>query len=619
MYIRVKSSKLSPRQSVQIVRAVREGKRVMQQIVQHVGIAHDEAQLEELKSLAQKLIWEIEEREQASLPGLSPLDAPEMWERDVSGKDGPEFGDLRNVEQITEGPKEVVENLFSSLGLEGIFGVSTRGLGRTNVLKNCLACALANPSSKRGMSRWLGEESAADVPLGRIYRMLDGLEEKSEQMKRIVARESLSLTGAKAALMLFDVTTLYFESFTEDELRKPGYSKDNKISETQVVLALAVTPEGNPLWYEVFPGNTFEGKTLLPVLGKCMKEYAPEETVVVADRAMFARINLEEIEAMGCSYVIAAKLKVMDRATKAEILDESNYAPLPVGTTEGNEGEGKEGKEGKGKERDGDEPCNDGTTSSAGPSRWCAREMADGSGGDTNGTPGKRTLLVTWSEGRARKDARDREKLLTRMEKKIGSGSIRGSRLITNRGTGKYLTLGEDEKDGSYVLDREKIEADAKWDGLHGVITNLPVESALQAERILTHYGSLWRIEESFRIGKHDLKIRPIYHWTERRIRGHLALCYLAYALLRRLQHRLEVRQRERMSAGEIRKALRGVQATLLEDTKTGKMYRLPKEMSEPATKIYKSLGLKRPMRPTEILSMQKYRNRKSLHVEEEA
>ena len=396
MYIRVKSSKLSPRQSVQIVRAVREGKRVMQQIVQHVGIAHDEAQLEELKSLAQKLIWEIEEREQASLPGLSPLDAPEMWERDVSGKDGPEFGDLRNVEQITEGPKEVVENLFSSLGLEGIFGVSTRGLGRTNVLKNCLACALANPSSKRGMSRWLGEESAADVPLGRIYRMLDGLEEKSEQMKRIVARESLSLTGAKAALMLFDVTTLYFESFTEDELRKPGYSKDNKISETQVVLALAVTPEGNPLWYEVFPGNTFEGKTLLPVLGKCMKEYAPEETVVVADRAMFARINLEEIEAMGCSYVIAAKLKVMDRATKAEILDESNYAPLPVGTTEGNEGEGKEGKEGKGKERDGDEPCNDGTTSSADPSRWYAREMADGSGGDTNGTQGNGHC---WSRG----------------------------------------------------------------------------------------------------------------------------------------------------------------------------------------------------------------------------
>ena len=613
MYIRVKSSKLSPRQSVQIVRAVREGKRVLQQIVQHVGIAHDERQLEELKTLAQKLIWEIEEREQRSLPGMSPLEAPEMWERDVCEGETAEIGDLRNREQVIEGPKEVVESLFSSLGLEGIFGVSTRGLGRTNVLKNCLACALANPASKRGMSRWLGEESAADVPLGRIYRMLDGREEKSGQMKRIVARESLSLSGTQAALMLFDVTTLYFESFTEDEMRKPGYSKDNKISETQVVLALAVTPEGYPLWYEVFPGNTFEGKTLLPVLGKCMKECAPEETVVVADRAMFARINLEEIEEMGCSYVIAAKLKVMDRATKAAILDESNYAPLPAGTTEGKEWEGK------GKERDDDEPCNDGTTSSGRPSRWCAREMTCGSAGDTNGNPGKRTLLVTWSEGRARKDARDREKLLKRMEKKLGSGSIRGSRLITNRGTGKYLTLGEDEKDGSYVLDREKIEADAKWDGLHGVITNLPVNDAHQAEAILTHYGSLWRIEESFRIGKHDLKIRPIYHWTERRIRGHLALCYLAYALLRRLQHRLEVRQRERMSAGEIRKALRGVQATLLEDTKTGKMYRLPKEMSEPATKIYKSLGLKRPMRPTEILSMQKYRNRKSLHVEEEA
>ena len=136
MYIRVKSSKLSPRQSVQIVRAVREGKRVLQQIVQHVGIAHDERQLEELKTLAQKLIWEIEEREQRSLPGMSPLEAPEMWERDVCEGETAEIGDLRNREQVIEGPKEVVESLFSSLGLEGIFGVSTRGLGRTNVLKN---------------------------------------------------------------------------------------------------------------------------------------------------------------------------------------------------------------------------------------------------------------------------------------------------------------------------------------------------------------------------------------------------------------------------------------------------------------------------------------------------
>ena len=89
--------------------------------------------------------------------------------------------------------------------------------------------------------------------------------------------------------MLFDVTTLYFESFSPDELRVSGYSKDNKIKETRGVLALAVTPEGFPLWYQLFPGNTFEGHTLLPVLKKCMETFSPQDTVVVADRAMFRR------------------------------------------------------------------------------------------------------------------------------------------------------------------------------------------------------------------------------------------------------------------------------------------------------------------------------------------
>lgn len=581
MYIRVKSSKLSPRKSVQIVKSVRTGKRVSQVILQHVGIAHDEKQLSELRELGRKLILEMEEREQPSLPGFSLLENEEAWERPVGDGERVSLRGMKNLEQVTEGPGEVVESLFSSLGFEAIFGVSSRGKGNTEVLKKCLACALANPSSKRGMSRWLEDEGGTDMSLNRIYRMMDALAKKTDRVREIVARETASLFETKASLLLFDVTTLYFESFEADALRVSGYSKDNRIQETQVVLALAVTPEGFPLWYDLFPGNTFEGHTLVPVLRRCMETFSPRQAVVVADRAMFTEENLHEVEKAGCSFVVGAKLRGLSRTMREKILDAGNYSPLPGGSPVFPEGER--------------ETCS--------PSRWYSVPLGNG-----------RNLLVTWSERRARKDASDRERLLARLRKKLqGKKTLPGKSLVTNRGTNKYLSLENSNGQDRYILDEEKILRDSRWDGLHGVITNLPVESAAEAQDILAHYGSLWRIEESFRVNKHDLSIRPVYHWVPRRIEAHIALTYLAFALLRHLQHRVAVRQNAVMSARAIRTALLDVQSTLMKDEETGKLYRFPKAMSESARKIYRSLGLVRGLGNTEILSVRKYRNRKGI------
>jgi transposase len=591
MYIRVKSSKLSPRKSVQIVKSVRTGKRVSQVILQHVGIAHDEKQLSELRELGRKLILEMEEKEQPSLPGFSLLENEEAWEWPVGDGERVNLRGMKNLEQVTEGPGEVVESLFSSLGFEEIFGVSSRGKGNTEVLKKCLACALANPSSKRGMSRWLEDEGGTDMSLNRIYRMMDALAKKTDRVREIVARETASLFEMKASLLLFDVTTLYFESFEADDLRVPGYSKDNRIQETQVVLALAVTPEGFPLWYDLFPGNTFEGHTLVPVLRRCMETFSPRQAVVVADRAMFTEENLHEVEKAGCSFVVGAKLRGLSRAMRDKILDAGNYSPLPGGSPvfpeEKNEREEREERE--------EETCR--------PSRWYSAPLGNG-----------RNLLVTWSERRARKDASDRERLLARLRKKLqGKKTLPGKSLVTNRGTNKYLSLENANGQDRYILDEEKILRDSRWDGLHGVITDLPAESAAEAQDILAHYGSLWRIEESFRVNKHDLSIRPVYHWVPRRIEAHIALTYLAFALLRHLQHRLAVRQNAVMSARAIRTALLDVQSTLMKDGETGKLYRFPKAMSESARKIYRSLGLVRGLGNTEILSVRKYRNRKGI------
>ena len=594
MYIRVKSSKLSPRKSVQIVKSVRTGKRVSQVILQHVGIARDEKQLSELRELGRKLILEMEEKEQPSLPGFSLLENEEAWERPVGDGERVNLRAMKNLEQVTEGPGEVVESLFSSLGFEEIFGVSSRGKGNTEVLKKCLACALANPSSKRGMSRWLEDEGGTDVPLNRIYRMMDALAKKTDRVREIVARETTSLFETKASLLLFDVTTLYFESFEADDLRVSGYSKDNRIQETQVVLALAVTPEGFPLWYDLFPGNTFEGHTLVPVLRRCMETFSPRQTVVVADRAMFTEENLREAEGAGCSFVVGAKLRGLSRSMRDKILDAGNYSPLPGGSDIFPEGK-KEREKRNGREEREEETGR--------PSRWYSAPLGDG-----------RNLLVTWSEQRARKDACDRERLLDRLRKKLqGKKALPGKSLVTNRGTNKYLSLENANGQDRYILDEEKILRDSRWDGLHGVITDLPAESAAEAQDILAHYGSLWRIEESFRVNKHDLSMRPVYHWVPRRIEAHISLTYLAFALLRHLQHRVAVRQNAVMSARAIRTALLDVQSTLMKDGETGKLYRFPKAMSETARKIYRSLGLVRGVGNTEILSVRKYRNRKGI------
>jgi len=102
----------------------------------------------------------------------------------------------------------------------------------------------------------------SNVDLDRVYRMMDKLHERIGKAKAIALQKTLENLGGRVGVMLFDVTTLYFESFCEDDLRKRGFSKENKVREVQVVLAMAVSREGLPLSYELFPGNTWEGRTL---------------------------------------------------------------------------------------------------------------------------------------------------------------------------------------------------------------------------------------------------------------------------------------------------------------------------------------------------------------------
>ena len=146
-------------------------------------------------------------------------------------------------------------------------------------------------------------------------------------------------------------------------------------------------------------------------------------------------------------------------------------------------------------------------------------------------------------------------------------------------------------------INEAKISDDAKWDGLHGVITNIKKDPSLA---ILSRYVGLWQIEEAFRISKHDLRFRPIYHWTEERIKAHIAICFLAFTLVKQAIYRMKIQQ-VAMSFEKIRNELLHVQSSLMVDIGTNKRYMIPSHVTPNQKKIYQVFGLKRSEVPCSV------------------
>ena len=389
---------------------------------------------------------------------------------------------------------------------------------------------------------------------------MDQLDEGAiERLNKLAYNTTRKLFNDKIDVIYFDATTIYFESFTEDTgddaIRKNGYSKDLKFNQPQVVLALMVTKEGLPIGYEAFSGDTFDGHTLIPSLKILRDKYNIDRVVYVADSGMFNNKNLEELETLEeneFNYIVGARIKNLSKDMKEKIIDMNNYTELNS-------------------------------------------EIQVANFTLENG----RKLVVTHSTKRAKKDYNDRMKGIEKLKKKLEKDkSVKNH--LSNQGYKKYLQLSdssaEDRKstkeskcDVTITLDEDKIQADAVWDGLKGVIVN--ASSELSNDEILTQYNNLWQVEESFRITKHDLKIRPVYHYKPSRVKAHLAISFAAYMLTRYLEHRVRV-QYKKLSPNRIRNLLLGVQTSLLVSQEKQIKYALPSNMKIDVKRIYNLMGV---------------------------
>lgn len=561
MFVRVKSTPNSPRRSVQVVESSRTGSKVSQRIVRHIGIALDEQEETQLRAMAQEFISRTltERLNDGALFDTEPQAVRRAGRprrqtlASVAPPDQVRLADVVEVARRVEGPHEVLGHLFDYLHFDKILGASA-----TAVLRDLVIARVMAPGSKRDSAWQLDEHYGRTHPLDRVYRMMDALHGRLDRLKKIVLEATASLSAGSVQVMLYDVTTLYFESVDADTLRRFGYSKDQKYHCTQVVLALATDCDGLPIGYELFPGNTAEVHTLLACMQDWQRTLQVARVSFVADRALCSQANLAALEAAPWSYVVAMPLRRrLKAAEQAQVLNTALAAPCEV----------------------------------EGDLVWVREFTWQG-----------RRLIVTYSSQRAHKDRADRQALLDRLVAKLGpgqkpdpaTGEIKPARpnakkLITNAGYLRYIEPATGGG-GAFVLDEDRIAHDAAWDGLHAIVTN---DLTSSAKELLSRYRRLWVIEESFRTLKNGLAVRPIYHFKPERIAAHIGLCYLAFALSRHAQQRIKLAQGA-MSLERIRAALHGVQASIVQHKTTHAKYRLPSAFSQEASRIYRAFAIKR-------------------------
>lgn len=376
---------------------------------------------------------------------------------------------LDNVDSILlNGAKLIIDKVYDLVGFNKI---------PDGVLRHLVVARLCQPMSKMATVDYLKSHFDEDVDLNKIYRYLDKLYNSQQKaVQKISVEHTFSVLGGRVEMLFYDVTSLYFESFKEDNLRSPGFSKDGKTAETQIILGLLVCENGYPLSYSIFNGAQYESYTMIPIIDDFKQHFGLDEFIVVADSGFMIKRNIELLRSGGYSFIVGGRIKKCGR-------DETKWI-LSL-------------------------PHQDG--------QFHERQLPNGD-----------RLIVTYSSKRAAKDALNRRKGVERLKKEYASGKITKDK-INKRGYNKFLQI---ENDVTISINEDKIREDEQWDGLKGYVTN----TMIPAKEVVEKYRDLWVVERAFRVSKGTIETRPIFHFTERRIEAHVCLCFVAFKIYKELE-----------------------------------------------------------------------------------
>lgn len=450
MFIRRKQNK-SGSQSVQVIsKSDRQYK-----VIKTIGCSGSETDLIKLEYKANQYIEEISQQSR-------------IFESEIDTAIVKLLSDLLNSNIRTIGPELIFGKIYDAIG----FNVIAEEMFRHLVISR-----LAFPLSKLKTIDYLNRYRGISLDIDQVYRFLDKLNDRLKpQVEQISFSHTLKVLKGNISIVFYDMTTLYFESSDEDDLRKTGFSKDGKHSNPQIFLGLLVALGGYAIGYDIYEGNIYEGDTIIPFIEKIRKKFNLSKPIVVADSGLLSKKNIQALEKMDYQYIIGARIKNETSAIKEKIL-----RSIPE----------------------------------------------NGESTNIDKSDGTR-LVISYSESRSSKDSHNRKRGLQRLEKQMKTGKLTKSN-INNKGYNKYLKM---RGEVTIEIDYDKYQSDGIWDGLKGYTTN----TELSNQEVIDNYGNLWQIEKAFRMSKTDLRIRPIYHRLRNRIEAHICISFVSYSIYKELE-----------------------------------------------------------------------------------
>ena len=409
------------------------------------------------------------------------------------------------------GPALVFERLWEETGcravIEDLAGSRKHGFALERAVFLTVLHRLFAGGSDRAADRWREDytiDGVEDIDLHHLYRAMAWLgEEQGEDqqdgatpfaprcLKDVVEEELFARRRdlfSKLDLVFMDTTSLYFEGEGGQTLGQRGFSKDHRPDLNQMILAVLLDGDGRPVCTEMWPGNTADVGSLVPVVDRLRKRFSIQRICVVADRGMISAETIAELEARGLFYILGVRER-SDKLVRELVLDDpAPFIPLTIA------------------KRDKDIDYEAKAVALAG-----------------------RRYIVCRNREEMKKDAAARAAILAALERQLKKGD---KSLVGNKGYRRFLATPDDDH---FVIDRAKAEEDAKFDGIFVLRTNTNL-SPLDA---MLCYKRLWMVERAFRTSKSLFATRPIFHKLDETIRGHVSCSFLALVMKKELEDRI--------------------------------------------------------------------------------
>ena len=444
------------------------------------------------------------------------------------------------------GPALIFRRLWEQLGLPGILRDLLSERRYEMDVEEAIFCMvlhrLSDPGSKLSLMRWkekVFRPQFQQLQLQHLYRSLDFLSECKDEIEGRLFEGVRDLFNLELDLVFWDTTSCYFEGQGAEGLCEYGYSRDRRPDRVQVVIGLLMSREGVPVAHEVFPGNTADPETFRSVLGDLRGRFRIRRVICVCDRGMVSEGILREMESLGLEYICGVRMRRI-KALREVLGRPGRYHQV---------GEDLRVKE----------VVHQGVR-----------------------------YIVCFNPEEAERERFQREQMVEKLRQKLSQGGLKA--LIGNRGYRRYLRLEGTEA----ILDQDRLREEARYDGKYVLRTN----TGLSPEEVALAYKGLWQVERAFRELKSGLELRPVYHWTSKRIRGHIMVCFLAFLLEVASDRKLK----ELGSPSSLREVMADLEALRAVEIRVGgSRYVLRTELQGRAYDAFRAVGMRPPGKVLEV------------------